>query len=204
MGTSEINVPPDEVVLSFVIQSREKTLGEAKAQNDQRAKKVIALSHAAGVEQRDIQTSTLQMGPYYSEEKVPRLLGYKVWQDLTITSRTDPPKYESIMTRLLESGVDRVDDIDFRVAETRKLRDDARIKAIRAAKEKATAMASELGQTIGKPWSISEGGGINGLVNLTTKSNSSYSYAGGGEDQSTVAPGQVTISATVSEGSELQ
>ena len=35
------------------------------------------LAHAAGVETKNIQTSALTMGPEYSDEKIPKLLGYQ-------------------------------------------------------------------------------------------------------------------------------
>jgi uncharacterized protein YggE len=102
------------------------------------------------------------------------------------------------MTKLLESGINRVNHISFHVAQTRKYRDEARAKALRAAKEKAVAMAAELGQTIGKPWEIVELG--EGGANRATSNNYvqvAYNYAQVEADVSTVAPGQVTIRASV-------
>jgi uncharacterized protein YggE len=49
-----------------------------------------------------------------------------------------------------------VDGIDFLVADPRKYREDARLKAVRAAREKANKMAAELGQSLGKPWQLTE------------------------------------------------
>jgi uncharacterized protein len=204
VGTAEINVPPDEVVLSLGVESRDKVLATAKSENDRRVKKVLSLARAAGVEQKYIETSTLQMGPTYSEEKIPRLLGYEVSQTIAITLK-DLTKYEALMTQLLESGVNRVDGINFRVGEPRKFRDEARSKAIAAAKEKAVAMAGQLGQTIGKPWVISEETG-GSIFNYAVQANITRSAAGGGEgtEESTVAPGQVTIRASVNVSFELQ
>jgi len=200
-GTSEINVVPDQVVLSLGVESRDKDLGLAKSQNDARIKKVLGLARDAGVEPKDIETSTLRMGANYSEEKVPKFLGYEVSQTTIITLK-DLSRYESLMTKLLEAGINRVNGINFDVSETRKLRDEARSRAIRAAKEKAVAMAAELGQTVGKPWDISEEGGWN-----------SYQYAANsfeadkrtrGADEPTIAPGQVTIRASVKVSFQLE
>jgi uncharacterized protein len=205
VGTAEINVAPDEVVLSLGVESHDKVLGVAKSQNDARANKVMTLARSAGVEPKDIQTGSLRMGPDYSEEKVPRLLGYDVSQTIAITLR-DLSKYEALMTQLLEAGVNRVDGISFRIAEPRKYRDEARSKAIRAAKEKAVAMATELGQTVGKPWEISEEGG-SGMLNVVTRGNANYASDRDKRsvtEESTVAPGQVTINASVSVSFQLE
>jgi hypothetical protein len=146
-GTAEINVPPDEVILSLGVESRDKVLANAKTQNDERVKKILLLAREAGVVQKDVKTSTLGMNPNYSYEKVPRFLGYDVSQTIGITLK-DLSKYETLMTQILDAGVNRVNSVSFQVAEPRKFRDEARAKAVAAAKEKATAMATELGQTI--------------------------------------------------------
>jgi uncharacterized protein YggE len=44
-GTAEIKVPPDEVQVTLGIDSLDKDLVVAKASNDQRIKKLMALAH---------------------------------------------------------------------------------------------------------------------------------------------------------------
>ena len=115
----------------------------------------------------------------------------------------DISKYEQLMTKLLEAGVNRLSSIDFGIRETRKLRDEARLKAIRAAKEKAAAMAAELGQTLGKPAEISEQSGWNAFQ--ATANSSGYSNNPSFEaEESTVAPGEVTIRASVRVSFQLE
>jgi uncharacterized protein len=208
-GTAEVNVAPDEVVLSLGVESRDKDLAIAKAQHDHRVKKLLAEAHDAGVEGKYIQTSMLQMQPEYSDEKVPRFLAYQVSQTIQVTLK-DLSKYERLITKLLEAGVNRVDSVEFLVAEPRKYKDEARAKAIKAAREKATAMAAELGQTIGKPWDISEEG-FNGLFGQTrgfannSVQASSYAYNGSSTtEESTVAPGEVSIRASVRVSFQLE
>ncbi|MGO9085723.1 MAG: SIMPL domain-containing protein [Candidatus Sulfotelmatobacter sp.] len=208
-GTAEVNVAPDEAVLSLGVESRDKDLSVAKAQHDARVKKLLAEARNAGVEEKNIQTSTLQMQPEYSEEKVPKFVAYEVSQTIQVTLK-NLSKYENLITKLLESGVNRVDSVEFLVAEPRKYKDDARIKAIRVAREKATAMAAELGQTIGKPWDISEDtvnsvfAQTNSFVQGRNVQASSYSDSGPAAEESTVAPGQVSIRASVRVSFQLE
>jgi len=204
-GTAEVNVAPDEAILSLGVESRDKDLSVAKAQHDSRVKKLLAVARNAGVEEKNIQTSTLQMRPEYSEEKVPKFLAYEVSQTIQVTLK-DLSKYENLITKLLESGVNRVDSVEFLVAEPRKYRDEARVKAIRAAREKATAMAAELGQTIGKPWDISEDtfNGVFAQTNSFVQANN-YSYdRGPATEESTVAPGEVSLRASVRVSFQLE
>ena len=200
-GTAEVNVAPDEVVLSLGVESRDRELSVAKAQHDVHVKKLLAEADGAGVEGKYIQTSSLRMQPEYSEERVPRFLTYDVSQTVQVTLK-DLSKYERLMTKLLESGVNRVDSVEFVVAETRKYKDEARAKAIRAAREKAVAMAAELNQTIGKPWEISEDS-----FNSAVATQNAFAYAGNraaSNDESTVAPGEVSIRASVRVSFQLE
>lgn len=209
-GTAEVNVPPDEVVLDLGVESRDKDLSVAKAQHDHRVKKLLAEARSAGVGEKNIQTSTLQMRPDYSEEKVPRFLAYEVSQTIQVTLK-DLSKYEHLITKLLEAGVNRVDSVEFLVAEPRKYKDEARAKAIKAAREKATAMGAELGQTIGKPWDISEDG-FNGVFAQTNSFQNRFSYFQNSSSsdrspetqESTVAPGEVSIRASVRVSFQLE
>ena len=165
------------------------------------------MATAAGVAPKDIQTSQLQMSPNYSGEKVPRFLAFEVSQTIEITLK-DLSKYDALMTKLLEGGANRVDDVTFEIGETRKYKDEARSKAIQAAKEKASAMAGELGQTLGKPWEIVEQDAkscyssasfaANAVVGGVADRNSDE------EKESTVAPGHVTIRASVRVSFQLE
>ena len=161
----------------------------------------MAQAKNAGIEPRYIQTSSVQMNPEYSEERVPRFLDFDVTQTIQLTLK-DLSKYESLLSKLIEGGVNRVDSIEFRVAEPRKYKDDARLKAIRAAKEKATAMAAELGQTVGKPWEITE------EVEPTSSPFQNVQVAAGfvapDASQSTVAPGQIAIRASIRVSFQLE
>ncbi|HSS96913.1 MAG TPA: SIMPL domain-containing protein [Terriglobales bacterium] len=199
-GTAEINVDPNEVVMRLGVETHDKEIALAKSQHDARMKKVIGLARSEGIEAKDIQTSWLSLSPDYSEEKIPRLLGYEVSQTITITLR-DLSKYESLITKFLAAGINRVHSVDFKVAETRKYKDEVRTKALRAAKEKATAMAAELGQTIGKPWEIAEDSeGYQPLANATFGYYANVSAS----EEATVAPGQVSIRATVRVSFQLE
>jgi uncharacterized protein YggE len=80
-------------------------------------------------------------------------------------------------------------------------KDRARALAIRAAREKATALAREIGQTIGKAHSISEESeGRNMSANTTTLAGGRFSD----DESSTIAPGTIRVTAQVSVSFILQ
>jgi uncharacterized protein YggE len=202
-GTAEIKVAPDEVILMLGVDSRDKDLSVAKTDNDQRVKKLLNLAHAAGVDPKNIQTSALTMGPEYSDERIPKLLGYQVSQVVTITL-TDLSKYEDLMTNSLKAGVNRVDGINFVVAEPSKYKEDARLEAIRAAHEKASAMAAQLGQTLGKPWEITEEPNDDYSPRMNANFLAGVRDATMPQEESTVAGGQVMIRASIRVSFQLE
>lgn len=193
IGNAEIKVAPDEVTLTLGVDSHDRDLAVAKAENDKRIKGLLVLVHASGVDPKNIKTSALTMGPEFSDEKIPKLLGYEVSETVAISLR-DLSKYEDLMTRSLNAGVNRVDGINFFVSDPKKYREEAQLKAVEAAHEKAQAMAGLLGQTVGPPWEITEQTDLNADVN--SLDNTRYRLAMP-QGESTVAGGEVTVRATV-------
>jgi len=105
--------------------------------------------------------------------------------------------------------------VDFRTTELRKHRDEARALAIKAAQEKAAALAGELGQTIGQPITISEnqsswwswygswwGYRWGGSATQNVVQNAGGSGATLGD--SALAPGQIAVNASVTVEFELK
>jgi uncharacterized protein YggE len=202
-GVAEIKVAPDQVILMLGVESRDKDLTVAKASNDRNIKKLIALARDAGVEAKNIQASALSMGPEYSDEKIPKLLGYKVSQVMTITL-TDLSKYEDLLASALKAGVNRVNGFNFIVADTKKYREEARLKAVKAAREKAMTMAAELGQTVGKPWEVTEAADYDAEAYLAANTRQYLESLENRQESSPIAGGEVTIRAAVRVSFQLE
>ena len=201
-GTAEIRVAPDEAILTLGIQSQDKDLAIAKTQNDKRLKKILTVAREAGIETKYIQTSSLTMEPEYSQEKAPRLLDYKVSQTIVVTMK-DLSRYEALMTSFLEAGLNHVDGIQFMVSDPKKFREEVRVKAVRAAREKAVTMAAELGQKVGKPWEVSEATDSD-IPYRASNILLAYNGAPGPEGESALPSGEVTIRASVRVSFQLE
>ena len=113
----------------------------------------------------------------------------------------DISRFEGLLSDILKSGVDRVRDVDFRTTAIRKYKDQARALAIRAAQEKAIAMTKEIGQSVGKAYSIREQGysyAGSSMSNVSSNSMATIESSGDSDDEtSTIAPGMIKISARV-------
>jgi uncharacterized protein YggE len=208
-GNAEVKVVPDEIIIMVEVETDDKDLNTAKNQNDERTKRVLALAKEFNIERQYVQTSHMRVEPRYTSDystKRREFIGYFVHKSIIFTLR-NTSKFEDFISSLLKSGVNYINNVDFRSTDLRKYRDQARALAIKAAQEKATALAKELGQKVGRPYSITENpsrGWSYGeqisqsmmAVELPADIESS--------EVSTVALGQIPINASITVSFELE
>lgn len=209
-GSAEIKVAPDEIVLSVGVESRHAELARACADNDERIARALKFLRASGVADKDIQTDYLSVNPNYdhNHSRVTPI-NYEVRKSVEIKLRK-VAAFEAILTGLLGNGVNYVHGVNFRTSQLRQHRDQARQLAIRAAREKADALGTELGVKRGKVQQISEntwggswgwsGGGWGGRGGGFQMQNLNAAANAGGQGESvdgTLALGQIGVSATV-------
>ena len=163
-GAAEIRVVPDEVLLRFAVEGREAKLADAVKACDTITAAVLAFVKESGIAAPDVQSDFIAIAPVYErpsgeESPVPRF--YRASRGFAVRLR-DVAKFDALLEGMLTAGANRVEDVEFRTTALRKHRDLTRQQAIRAAREKAVALAGELGVKVGKPCSIREtsGGGV--------------------------------------------
>jgi uncharacterized protein YggE len=110
---------------------------------------------ANGVDDKDVQTTFLSLQPQFDYRKGMRISYFVAEQTLAVTVR-DLARLDSLLESVIKAGGNRVDSIQYETSDLRKYRDQARDLAVKAAREKAHALAQALGQDIGKPYSIEE------------------------------------------------
>ena len=165
-GQAELRVPPDEVVFTLEVESIDKDVLAAKKKTDESVKSVFALARDNKVNPDDVQTSYISVEPKYNTDEleygearrgVKRVfLGYAVSKTIAIRLK-DVSRFDPLLSDVLKAGVTKVSNVEFRDSQIRKHRDQARAMAIKAAQEKASLLAREIGQTIGPAFSITEG-----------------------------------------------
>ncbi len=215
-GDAEIKVAPDQVILILGVETWDKNIRTAKAQNDERVKRIIALTQQNfGIEGKYVQTEQMSVDPRYRNGTYTPddFIGYFVTKTIVITLQ-DVSKFEDLYTAVLEAGANHVYGVQFRTTELRKYRDQARALAIKAAQEKASALAGELGQKIGEPESIQENysGWYSSYSSRwgnawgNSAAQNVVQNVGGSAplEEGTIAPGQISVSARVSVTFNLQ
>ncbi|MBI5303669.1 MAG: SIMPL domain-containing protein [Chloroflexi bacterium] len=211
-GDAEIKVAPDEVILILGVETWDKNIQIAKKQNDDRVKRITALTKDFGIDPKHVQTDQINVEPryrngYYTDAD---FIGYFIRKTVVITLK-DVSKFEDVFTGALGAGATHVQGVQFRTTELRKYRDQARALAIQAAREKARALASELGRKIGEPQSIQENqsswwSSYSARWGGAMSQNVVQNVGGGGafSEEGTFAPGQISISARVTVTFDLE
>jgi len=201
VGTAEVKVVPDRAVIEIGVEKQDPSASVAKHAEDAAARRIMAALRGNGIDDKDIQTTFLSLQPQSYTRKGVRISYFVAVQTMTITVR-DLAKLDTLLEALIKAGGNRIDSIGYETSDLRKYRDQARDMAVKAAREKAGALAKALGQDIGKAQSIEEGldyGFLGGL-----QANTSFeSYSREKVAAPTIAAGQKTISASVTVSFEL-
>lgn len=210
-GEAEVRVVPDQVVLTLGVETSDVSLAVAKSQNDERVKRILAVTKQAGIDPKYVQTDQISIEPRYSDSYLRRdFAGYVVRKNIVVTLR-DLARFEELLSSALEAGANYVHGVDFQTTELRKHRDAARDLAIKAAQEKAAALAASLGQRVGRPHTITEEQSnwwswYNwwGYRSGTMSQNVSQNAGGSAPEAGSIALGQITVNARVSVTFDLE
>ncbi|CCE10881.1 conserved exported hypothetical protein [Bradyrhizobium sp. STM 3843] len=192
-GEATVSAPPDLAQIDAGVASDAKTAREAAEANNTAMAKVLQALKAAGIEDKDYQTSRLSLQPQYAPNRPGQatVVGYRASNRVTIKLH-DVTKVASVIDTVVGAGANDVGNINFSVAEPSKLLDQAREKAVADARRKAEIYAKAAGVTLGTPLSISEDGTPPPVFRVKTLAAPMAAAA------TPVAQGEETLSVTVS------
>jgi uncharacterized protein YggE len=154
-GTAVVNVVPDRALIQLGVQSNGATPRSVESLNTEAIQKVIKAIQALGIQPKDIATDRYVIEPIYHSYDSLTIKGYRINNIVAITLR-DVSKASQVIGRALEAGANQVVNVEFYTSELRKHRDKARELAMKAASEKAQALARAAGADVGCVMKISE------------------------------------------------
>lgn len=193
-GKGTVKVVPDEVVIRARIEHTGKSASEVKAQNDKVVNDIIKYLKSEKISTKNFQTEYIRLSKDYNYNS--KDTSYSANQAISIKLE-DLSKYEKIMSGLLNSGLNRIDGIQFQSSKKEELESEARKKAVLNAQEKAREYATALGQDIGKAQSINELESGNFPQPMYKAMQMDIAESG---QQETIAPGEMEISVKVNVG----
>lgn len=199
-GIGEVMVKPDIARLQLGVQTQAKEAAQAASDNAERTSALIRAVRAAGVAEKDIQTSGYGISPQYdySQQKPgapPVLVNYQVNNTVRVIVRKigDASK---VLDAAIKAGANVAGGIAFDLDDPTAARAEALRKAVSdaALKAKVIAAAANLGEIVLQ--SVTEGGGFSSPRPMM-EMGAMRSMAVADAAQTPVAPGEQTIRATV-------
>mgnify|MGYP003595020265 CR=1 FL=1 len=183
-----------------------KTASEALTGNSADMNKVIVALKKAGIADKDIQTTSINLNPIYGQPVVgpngqvtqeARIIGYQANNMVNVRQR-DLKGFGKVLDALVAAGANQVSGPSFQMANPDAAQDEARIAAMKAVRARAELYARASGLRVVRILSISEGGGYSPPMPVM------YAKAAMADAAPTpVAAGEVETSITVSVQFEL-
>jgi uncharacterized protein YggE len=195
VGQGSARVAPDIAQITIGVETSANTVADATKENETAMKALLAALKAAGIPDKDIQTSNYSITVNRNPEPKPVTVSgsseastptYTVSNMVTVTIR-DLDLVGDVIDAAVEAGANNIWGINFTLDKTDAALADARTKAVADAKARAEALAGLGGVKLGPVMSMSEvvgGGSVPVAYDVAQRA------MGGG---TSISPGEVEI-----------
>lgn len=161
-GEGVVEAAPDMATVSLGVYSEARTADAALAENNRNMAAVLEGLRAAGIAERDLQTSGLSLNPRWdnrsNSNNRPQIVGFMASNQLSVRVR-DLGSLGALLDQLVGTGANRLNGVTFGLQDPRPLQDEARAAAVKDAMAKAALYAEAAGVKLGPIQSLSEAGG---------------------------------------------
>lgn len=158
---------PDMATYTAGVTTQGTTASEALAANSSRMTQVVAALKKAGIADKDIQTSNLNLNPVYAQPKrLPdgsyvdepqRIIGYQANNTVSVRQRK-LDAMGKVIDALVNAGANQVNGPSFALSQPDAAQDEARVDAMKAARARAELYARASGLRVLRILSINESG----------------------------------------------
>lgn len=201
-GYGEVPVAPDVAVVRVGVSSNAPTVKQAQDQMNASINKISQAVKNLGVENQDIKTESYNISPQYDYNVTPqKITGYSANSSLAIKIK-NIDQVNSVIDSATANGANNIGGVTFEVNDPSKAQDEARIKAVADAKQKAELAAKtagfQLGRLVSYYESTSNGGGPQPVM------REAMSAVGAPDAKTQVETGSNLVSITVNLGYEIK
>ena len=200
-ATGEATRVPDLAIISAGVITRQATATAAIQENATRMERILSALKRAGIEERDVQTSSINLNPEYryQENRAPQLVGYNASNQVSIRFR-DIRNTGKILDALVAEGANQINGPTLTIDKPEAALDEARLKALAAGRARADVYARALGRRVARIVSISESGGSSPIPPPMPMMMEARAQGG----DSKVLPGEQKLQVTLSIVFDLQ
>lgn len=194
-GEGKIKTIPDQACISISVETKGAKAVDVKKENDNKMDAILKYIKKMNIAKEDFLTQRVSLTPNYNYEK--KKSEYLATQTLSINLK-DLSKYDVLMDGLVETGVNKIDNVEFKSSKILQIQSDARKLAIKDAKLKAEDFVSVLGQKVGKAIVISDNSQNYNPHPIMYASMKSVAMNDGETSNQTLAAGEIEIVVNVS------
>ena len=203
-GYGYVTITPDQVRTTMQVAARGESAAAAMGETSTRTSTILALLKSMGVDDKDVQTSSVTVTPIYDQgQRVqpPPIVGYTGSNSFSILFEGKlMDNVGTFLDKAVTAGASSLGALRFESSQRRLLEREALRKAASDARARAEVLAKELGGMLGQAQSVSET-----VFGSTRKTRESQDFEMA--DQSVAAPvmaGELKISAQVDVVFELK
>lgn len=160
-ATGLVDAAPDMATVTLGVSREARTASQAMSAVGEAGGAVLENIRMSGIEDRDVQTSSLNLNPVWDRggnDRPPQVRGYVASTMLTVRVR-DLDSLGGLLDALVGEGANTLNGLEFGIADPDPLEAEARADAVERARAKADTLAQAAGVKLGPVRTISEGGG---------------------------------------------
>lgn len=192
-GEGKVKVEPDQAFISISVENKGSNATDVKKENDKTVADVIKAIKDLKLPKEDVQTKRVSLSSPYDYDK--KKYSYVATQTIEILLR-DLSKYDLVMEKLVNAGVNTIGTVDFRSSKLAEYQSEARKLAMKEAQLKASDYVSVLGQKVGTAIMISDNSQPN-YPRPMMYSSMAKGAADSAMPRETVAIGEIDVTANV-------
>lgn len=157
-ATGIAQAAPDMATVRLGVSREARTASEAMAAVSEASEKILADIANAGIEARDVQTSSLSLNPVWDHRNdgPPKVRGYNASTMFAVRVR-ELGGLGDLLDTVVGTGANTLNGLSFSIAEPEPLQQIARTDAVNRAQRKAETLAMAAGLELGPVQSIHEG-----------------------------------------------
>ena len=152
-GEGKIKVIPNLASIAVSVETKGTKAEDVKKENDNKMDAILKFIKKSNIANEDIQTQRVSLNPNFDYAK--KKYNYVATHSIQIVLK-DLSKYDELMEGLVDEGINKIDNVEFKSSKMKELQSEARKLAMKDAKAKAEDFVSVLGQKVGKAILISD------------------------------------------------
>lgn len=190
---------PDVAEITIGVSSRASTPAAARQNNAEAINSTLEALLEMGIEEKDIQTSNMNMRSVYSYDGNGNgyVSGYRMDTSLTIVVR-EMDRAGEVVDAAIDAGSNELDGVEYLVSNRDELYNQALTDAVELARQKAEALAEASGRKLGMVISVDETSSAVATIYGYAKENPDSGGFNSMADRATaIQPGSTTVEAQV-------